>query len=167
MEFIFSQVCVILAMLFLALTYISKDKNRILVFCVISSIMYATQYLLLDAYTGMIVNMISVVRAIWFFINNKVKKENSLYSLILLEMLFLASSIITWNGFISIFPLIACLLFTYSIWQKNIKLYKWIALPVSFLWIIYNVLVGSVFGYISEGILLLVEIIGVITYYNK
>ena len=39
-------------------------------------------------------------------------------------------------------------------------------LPVSVLWIIYNALVGSIVGWISESILLVVGIVGLFLYYK-
>ena len=167
MSFILSQVCVILGMMLLGMTYLVKDKKKILVLCVISSILYGLQYLFLKAFTGMIVNFVGIIRAVWFYINNKNNKENSIFSVILICSLFTISAIFTWDGPVSLLPLFSCLVFTYSIWSKSIYVYKWLAIPVSVAWVLYNILVGSIFGYIMEIILLIIEIVGLVLMYKK
>ena len=54
------------------------------------------------------------------------------------------------------------MLYTYSIWQDDVKTYRWLALPNSVLWITYNIYAKSLFGVIAELILLIIEIIGII-----
>ena len=61
----------------------------------------------------------------------------------------------------SLFPLLAFILYTYSIWQSNIKVYRWLAVPISISWIIYNVYAQTLFGTITECSLLIIEIIGI------
>jgi hypothetical protein len=123
--------------------------------------------LFLKAFTGMIVNAVGIIRAVWFYINNQKNKNNSIFSLILISSLFLISTILTWDGVASVLPLFSAIAFTYSIWCNNVLVYKWIAIPVSVSWIIYNIIVGSILGYIMEGMLLIIEIIGLILFYKK
>lgn len=167
MTFILSQVCVIIGMILLGLSYLVKNKTKVLVLCIISSIMYGVQYLLLRAFTGTIVNVIGIIRTIWFYENNRKNKENSIFSVLLISALFILSAIFTWDGFVSLLPLFSCLVFTYSIWSESVYVYKWLAIPVSVSWITYNAFVGSFFGYIMEIILLSIEIIGLILMYKK
>lgn len=167
MSFILSQIFVIISIIFLSLTYLIKDKKKILILCIFSSITYGMQYLFLKAFTGMIVNAIGIVRAVWFYINNKNNKKNSCFSLMTICLLFLISTILTWDSIVSILPLFSAVAFTYSIWCNNVLVYKWIAIPVSVSWIIYNIIVGSILGYIMEGILLIIEIVGLIIFYKK
>ncbi len=58
------------------------------------------------------------------------------------------------------------MLFTYSIWQDNNKIYRYLAIPISVLWIIYNIYVHSMFAIIAECILLIVKNIGVLKLYK-
>lgn len=53
-------------------------------------------------------------------------------------------------------------MFTFPIWQDNTKIYRFIALPVSGLWIAYNIHYNSAFGLIAEIILLFFEVIGIV-----
>lgn len=164
--FILSQICAIIAMMILGLTYIIKNKKQILFLCIFSSTMYALQYFLLCAYTGTIINILGIVRAVWFYLTKKQGRENTLTSLIILDLMFVLGTIVTWDGTLSLLPCISLLIFTYATWHEDVKMYKWLVLPVSALWIIYNALVGSIVGWISESILLVVGIVGLLLYYK-
>ena len=54
----------------------------------------------------------------------------------------------------------ATMLYTYSVWQKNTKVYKWLGVPVSLCWITYNIYISSLFGIILETVLMTSAIIG-------
>ena len=61
--------------------------------------------------------------------------------------------------------LTASLLSTYSIWQDNVKIYKFLAIPVSVCFIIYAFHIGSVVAIITEVVLLITEIVALIKVY--
>lgn len=164
--YILSQVCAIIAMIVLGSTYVIKNKKQILFLCIFSSCMYALQYFFLEAYTGMIINILGIVRAVCFYVYSRNGEENTLLNLILLELMFVVGTICTWDGIISLLPLCGLIIFTYATWHKDVKVYKWLVLPVSAFWIIYNALVGSIVGFISECILLLVGFVGLLMYYK-
>ena len=167
MAYIFSQICAILATIILGITYISKSKKNILFFCIISATMYGIQYLLLGAFTGMIVSFLNIIRAILFYFANEKKKANTIYSLIFLNVLFVISTIFTWGGLTSLLPLLASILFTYSLWQKEIKRYREMSIFVTTLWLIYDILVGTIFGCVSDGILIILEVFGIVSYFKN
>lgn len=74
-NYIISQIFVVMAMLCLGISYLIKDKKVIMLLCVTSSCLYGTQYLLLGAISGMFMNIVGVIRDIWFYINAKKKKK--------------------------------------------------------------------------------------------
>lgn len=74
--YILSQIFVIIAMIFLGLSFYTNDKKKVLLFCILYCIFYALQYFILNAYTGAIITVISILRNILFYINNKKKKNN-------------------------------------------------------------------------------------------
>lgn len=167
MDYIISQICAIIALAFLGSSYLVKDKSKILILGILATIMYGLEYLFLGALTGVLVNCIGIIRSVTFYYTNKKNKENSLLILIGLELLYIIATIFTWDGFISLIPLFAVLLFTFSTWYRGVKVYKWLAIMVSTLWVMYGVMLNSVFGYIGESILLITEIVGLIIYYKK
>lgn len=156
-----SQLCVIVAVILLGLTYLLKNKKVILFLAILISLLYGAQYILLSAFTGFAVNMVSIIRNVWFYINAKKEKKNEFWVLLALILIASTFSLFTYKDMYSIFPLLAFILYTYSIWQSNIKVYRWLAIPISISWIIYNVYAKTLFGTITECSLLVVEIIGI------
>lgn len=162
LTYVLSQICVILAVLFLGSTYLIKNKKIILFLTIMMSIFYGLQYLFLNAITGVFMNIVSIIRSIWFYINAKKKKKNSIFVLVILLIIIIIFELLSFKNIFSILPMIATIIFTYSLWQDNIKVYRWLAIPMSISWIIYNTYSNSIFGIITESILLIIEIIGII-----
>ncbi|MBR3890582.1 MAG: YgjV family protein [Bacilli bacterium] len=164
MNFILSQIFVLLGIVFIILSLWSRDKQKILIFCLISSVMFALQYFFLNALEGVVINALGILRAIWFFIYDKKEKPIPLYPLIILIVLFAIATIFTYESIFCLAPFIAASVLTYSVWDHRVLIYKFCAIPISICWIIYNVYVGSVFGYISDSVLLIIEISALIEY---
>ena len=72
------------------------------------------------------------------------------------------SAIFTFEGILSLVSIFATMVYTYSVCQKDTKIYKLLGIPVGILWVIYNSYVKSIFGIILEGILLICSISGYI-----
>ena len=163
-----SQVFIIFNYIFLGISYQSKDHKKILYLNIASLSCAGLSYICLSAYTGLAMEIISIFRNIVFLINEekngKTKhiSKNEIYLLIVIYILIIISTIFTYDGFLSLMSVFATALYTYSVWQKNTKLYKLLGIPVSIIWLIYNIYIKSIFGIILEIILILAEIIGVI-----
>ena len=164
-EYIISQICVVLAMTCMCLSYLTKNKITVLILCTLSTILFGIQYALLEAWTGVAINIVGVVRGIWFYFNDKYNKQSDYISLITLTILLIILGIITYDSIFSIIATVAMIAFTYSIWQNKIIIYRLFAPPISVCWILYNIHNNSVFAIISESILMVFEIIGIIKYY--
>jgi len=160
--YLLSQIFVIIATLILGITYFLKDKVKIMVLCLFYCLFYGIHYLLLGAFTGTMMNMVSFIRNFWFFQNSKKNKKNSKLVLIILFAISIISCIFTYKDIFSIVSLIASILSTYSVWQDNVKLYKILAIPVSICFLIYAIHINSIFAIITESILLLMEVVALI-----
>lgn len=164
-EYIISQVLVFTSMLFLAITFFIKNKTLILVFSGVACLLYALQYLLLGAYTGMVLDLAAVVRAVWFFICENKSKKTRLVSLIVVNVIMASLGFITFSNLFDLLIICAALVYTYALWQKNIKIYRYLALSSSASWLIYNIYHNTVFGIICEAIMCVIGICGIITFY--
>lgn len=174
-EFILSQVFVVLSYFFVSLTYFSKNRKVLLFYSISSIIMGAVSYFLLSAWSGLFMSAVALIRNIIFLIQNK-KNESEKITWIdwIILSVFMIISIITavytYEGFLSLFSVLATMLYTISVWQKNKKAYKVMGVIISVLWIIYYVFIGSIFGVFCEVILLISEIVSVVRcfkYENK
>lgn len=143
--YIISQIFFVLNYIFLLLTYRVKNKKNILIFNTASGISESIWFLLLWAFSGCTMIMLSLIRNIIFWYNDK--KSNIILqniSFIILFFSIIFFSIITYDWLYSILPWISWILYLYSIRQKNIKTYRLLWIPVELCWILYNIYICSI-----------------------
>ena len=160
-NYVLSQLLVIVSTIFIGASYLAKSKKRVMLLCVVYCIFYSSHYMLLGAYTGMVMSLISACRNIYFYYYAKRNKRNNYFSLIFFMMFAFISGIIFYQDYISIVSMSANMLSTYSIWQDNVVKYRILAIPVSLGFIIYAIHISSIFSLIMELFLLGIELIGV------
>lgn len=85
---------------------------------------------------------------------------------IIFELGVVAVSVVTWDNYFTLVVMFAHLLDAYTVWQKDVKIYRWVSVPVSILFMVYNFVVKSYLSVLLEGIVLIVKIISIIDYYS-
>ena len=165
-EYILSQVFTIMMYISLAITYYLKDRKKILILNFLGLMCNSVTYVLLGAWSGLAMTVVALIRNIIFIVDeNKNGKRTTInrLDLIILTTLFSISvifGILTYEGFFSLFSVFATMLYTYSVWQKNTKIYKLLGIPTGILWICYNIYIMSIFGIMLESVLLICSITG-------
>lgn len=166
MTYILSQVFTILMYALLAITYYAKNRKTVLIISFLSLIANAIAFILLEAYTGLAMCVIALIRNIYFLVDEKKNgKRNEITKkdvvvLIVLYVITVVSTCFTYEGFFSLLSVFATMIYTYSVWQKKTLVYKFCGIPVGILWVLYNLYVKSIFGVILEAILLVASSIG-------
>ncbi len=167
-SYILSQVFIIINYALLVATYQSKNRKKILVFNFLGLLATCISFVFLSAYSGLAMTIVAIIRNVIFMIDEKKngeKTKNGLKDYIILAVLYiisLVSLVFTYDGILSMMSVFATMLYTYSVWQKDTKVYKILGLPVGILWIIYNIYIKSIFGIILEVVLFISAIIGLI-----
>ena len=139
----------ILGGIVLILTVISvqqKTKEKILIFQIIANIVISIQYFLLDALTGGVVSIINIIRCCIFYIYKKKNMKPSVTFLAIFILIAIVSGIWTWQNIFSVIPIIAAIVFTYGLWQDNVKITKICTAITSGNWGIYNLIVKAYVG---------------------
>lgn len=166
--YVLSQIFIIFNYIFLGISYQSNNHKKILFLNIASLICACLSYICLSAYTGIAMELIAIIRNIIFLINEKKNGKpgyitiNEIFMLLFIYLLIIISTIFTYDGFLSLMPVFSSILYTYSIWQKDTKKYKILGIPVSIIWLIYNIYIKSIFAIILEILLIVSEIVGVI-----
>lgn len=142
----------IVAWLVLVVSYYRKDTNRILVFQVISTILYCIHYFLLGAYSGLIICIFEVIRDSLYY---KTDKDNIIF--IVSAIVYVIGSIFTFETVLDLFPIAASLLDGYTLTKKK-KIVVIGAIISYTLWVIYDLYVKSYSGAITDGIVVLSNI---------
>lgn len=149
MNFILAQTFAFFSSLCLLFSFWQKKRKQILFFQILDSTFDILQYFLLGAYTGSLISLLGATRAYTF------SKTNNKFFLILFLLLYTISSIITFNGLISIVPLIAALIYTIVTWNKKEKNIRLFSILVFILWFIYDILVKAYVSSITDIILII------------
>lgn len=118
---------------------------------------YALHFFLLGAFTGSGLSIAGGIRNYLFY---KQKKRHWLLPASFI-IVFSIVGILTWQGPISILPVMAMISGTLAFWQKNPKHIRLIALIASPLWLIYNLLSGSYPGILAEIVMLSSNLVGI------
>lgn len=152
------QIFGILALLIWCISVQVNKREKVLLLQTLANVFYAVQYFLLGTSLTGYMNLISVIRILIFYNNEKKqKKTNSIFSLMLFIILILTIwciDIIS-NGFnyYGIIPIVITIGYTYATWQKNLNILRYIFLVSAFLWIGFNLKIGAyvvVIGNIME-----------------
>ena len=165
--YVVSQIFVIISSLVIGSTYFVKDKTKILYLCLIYCIFYGVHYLLLGAVTGFLMTGVSFLRNLVFYVISKNNRSNNIFILIILIEISLISGISGYQDVYSIVSICASLMSTYSIWQDNVKVYRILSLPISLCFVVYALHFNSIMAIVSEGIIIIMEIIGIIDLYKN
>lgn len=135
---------------------------QLLLFGVFESLLYGIQYILLGAYTGAIINFIGSARSGSYMLKNK-NKVLSMYLLpVIFCFIYIMNGIFTWDGWLSLLPTIASIIYCLAIWQDNVKVIRKISLIFQILWLIYALAVGAYVAVITEIVLIISTIIAII-----
>lgn len=154
----------------LILTVISvqfKTKEKILMCQIIANVLVSIQYFLLDALTGGVVSIINVIRCIIFYFYKKKNMKPSIVFLGIFVIVAVVSGILTWQSVFSIIPIIAAIVFTYGLWQDNIKITRICTAITAGNWSIYNIIVKAYTGAIQSVAECISAIIAMIRHRNQ
>ena len=141
LPYIISQILVIVYYLIYSYTFHLKDNKKILIVGIIATIVSSISYLLLNAYTGMAMCFIAIIRNLLFS-----KYQKNKLNLSLIFILTLIASSFTFSSWFCLFNIIATIIYTYALWQTNTKIYKLLGIIVNGLMIVYDIYIGSIFG---------------------
>ena len=166
--YIVSQVFTILMYVLLATTYYLRDRKRVLVVNFLATISIAIAYILLGAWSGFAMCIVGITRNVIFLLDEKKNGKREYINktdIIILSIIYLITlicAIFTYQGALSLLSVFATMVYTYSVWQKKINVYKLLGIPTGILWIAYNIYIMSVFGIILESLLLICSTTGYI-----
>lgn len=159
---ILAQVVGILAIVVFAISPHQKTKKRVLIFNIISCLLYATQYLLLGAFSAAATNIIGAAKDRVFYEYENKKKDIPIMVLLIYIVILVISGILTYTNIFSVFPVLLSSLSAYGVWQKNLKVYRNIVVINSASWLIYNFVVGAYVGAIGNAFQICSAIVAII-----
>ena len=166
--YILSQVLVVIADIFFVLSMFQKRKLGLTLFLLLSNILFATHYLCLNAITGGIILCIDSAFLVVVALLEKLKKEKFTNIAVVITMVAVVCvTIITWEGAISILPMIAILAYLTGMMFSNVAVVKSGAALRNLFNIIYMFIIASYVGASLEICLMISGIVGAILSYKR
>ena len=150
---ILANILGVIGIFFLVVSVQCNKKSSILIFQIFANIFYGLQYLTLGAFSAGVMSIVSLLRCLIFYSYDRKGKLVPLWLFLILALSIIFPIFFTYDGILSLFPIVATLVYSYATWQKNLSLFRKLVLSVSILWITYNFCVGayiSVIGSIFE-----------------
>ncbi len=115
-----------------------KTKEKMLFASVIANMAAVFQFLLLNAITGMVVSILNVIRCIVFYQYKKKDNKPSLLILIVFEIITVITGIVTWEGYFSLMPIVGTMIYTYGLWQDDVRVIIITSGIVGLCWLSYD-----------------------------
>ena len=161
---ILAQVLALFAILFWVISILLKNKKNILLMQVIANGIYGIEYLLLGAFSAASMNFLSFLRLLVYYFYTSLNIKMPKWILFVFITLVLLFGIITYDGLISLLPIIITVLYTYAFWQNNLNVARIIYIVAAIIWIYYNYEVGAYVGIIGNALEITTGLISLIKY---
>ena len=164
--FITGQIFGIAPIVFGFLSFQAKSSKGILIWQIGVALAFSLHYLMIGALTGMALNLVGAAKSVSYFIRDKMGKRG-LFLPIFFAAVAIFTTVLTWQGFYSIFLLTGLLINTLAfalLTPQKVRYSMLIKAPVTFL---YNAFVFSVAGMIYETIVFVSSVIGLVRYRQK
>lgn len=147
--FYFIQLIGFVAWILLAVSYYRKDTNHILFFQIISTILFCVHYLLLGAYSGLLICVYEVIRDYSYY-----KTDADNYIFLGSILVYGISAYVTFTTVLDVFPYIASLIDEFFLTKKRVIVVLG-AIVTYTLWLIYDLYAKSYSGAITDGIIII------------
>ena len=131
---------------------------------VIANGIYGIEYLLLGAFSAASMNFLSFLRLLVYYFYTSLNIKMPKWILFVFIALVLLFGIITYDGLISLLPIIITVLYTYAFWQNNLNVARIIYIVAAIIWIYYNYEVGAYVGIIGNALEIITGLISLIKY---
>ncbi|MBQ6354881.1 YgjV family protein [Candidatus Saccharibacteria bacterium] len=147
MNIALAQILALYSSLCLLISFWQKKRKDILNLQILDSVFDIVQYILLGAYTGCLISFLGATRACVF------KKAKNGAVLLLFIALYIAASILTFRGWLSLLPLTAAIIYTIVIWNKKEQNIRFFSIFVFLLWLVYDIFVQAYVSAITDIVL--------------
>ena len=131
------------AVAFFILSYQMKSNRLLFLFQLIGCSIFVVQFVILGAYTGALSLMINILRNVLLLKANAWTWVKSKKTMMGILVLLTAFTIWTWNGWISLLPLVSVGITTVGYWTDNAQRIRLSQLMGSPCTLLYDVLIHS------------------------
>lgn len=158
---IVTEIVGILGIIAAVLAFQCKKHKNLMIFRTANELLFAIQYGMLGAFTGMAMNILGSTRNITFAYMVDHKK-NTIPARVIFSALITAFILFTWEGPKSLLSGISKIITTFAYGSSKTSLVRLLTIITSSSWLIYNLLVKSYAGVVCEILTLISIVMGII-----
>jgi hypothetical protein len=155
MDNLFIQLIAIVALIVFTGSFHSISRKKILLWQIVSIILWGIHYSLLGAWAGTLLISINGLATILFLYKDDYRWLRSVWVLAIVLAVSIVATIATWKDYSNIFALLGLASIIIAKWQTEIRRIRTISIFASMFWIVYDVYVGSWGGILSETVIIL------------
>lgn len=163
MNFIIGQIFGVLATCLTFLSYQANTKKRLLIVQSIGTLCTAVSYLFLGATSGLVLNIICIVRNVIFYFQRE-GSRSTLISGCTFALIMIGFGAYFWQGWVSLLIMVALAANTVFLSFGRPQLLRKSILATSAIMIVYNVFVISIGGIINEALAITSSVIGIVRF---
>lgn len=136
--YIVAQVIGVLAVAVSCVIFLGRKRQHILLAKFTADVLWFVHYFLIGAYSGAALNVLAIGRES-VFMNKEKKWASSKFWLVLFLCLTIGSCLVTWEGPISLLPMLGSCSAVVSFWCTKPIHIRLMAIPAQVLWLIYGI----------------------------
>ena len=151
------QVCGLVALVICVVAFASKNDDRLLVLLISANVAFVLQFVFFESWTAAVLTLLVIVRI--------VLARRYMGSKTVMVGVLLASGVaatFTWQSWVDFLPIAAMVLGTFGMFLlRGISMRVFLGLAAT-LWMLNNLLIGSIGGTLAEGLIVVTNIITII-----
>lgn len=151
-----------LGLLAMVIALFQKNKSKMLFFVIFNCIFFSLEYLFLGAFAGMGSNVVALGRTYLFKKKDEDERFNKIWIYIIVMVLYTIIGIFTYDGPISLMPIVAEYIYATALWQKNIDHIRYGTTIMVVIWLIYDIIVQAYPSAMCDTIVLISTLISII-----
>ena len=156
------QIIGFVAMAIIVFSYQQKSHKNILIFQMVSGLLFTVHFFLIGAYTGCVSNLIGAFRSLVYANRGKNKFTDFKLWPVIFSVIFTASGILTWDNIFSVFPIFAMVASSVVLWIDSPRINRAFSIPTSACWLVYNIPNHSISGIATEIFVLSSIVVGML-----
>lgn len=151
------QICGLVALVICVVAFASKNDDRLLMLLISANVAFALQYIFFESWTAAALTLLVIVRIV---LARRYMGNKAVMAGVLLASAIAAA--ITWQSWVDILPMAAMVLGTLGMFlMRGISMRVFLGVA-ALLWMINNLLIGTIGGTIAEGLIVITNIITII-----
>ena len=166
MSFIAAQVCALAGMVMLFSSFQAKSTLRICLLQCVACLFLTAQFVFLEAFTGAVLNGLSLVRNLVYACCEKRWAQHRVWPFVF-SVMYIVSGMITWQDVFSLLPVMALVLSSFALRERDAQRARLLNFPASPMWLIYDAHTGAYLSIVTETLVMGSIILGLIRYRKK